>query len=171
MAVAGQEETVTQTRVDASWLFPVTIAIIAAAVFISTLSFEFVYDDYAQIVETKQLNSWHMLPHYFTGHVWAWKTPGKAGPYYRPMFMVWLLLNQSLFGDAAEWWHFTNVLMHVLVTLLIYAIVLQLARDRWTAAFAALLFAVHPVHIESVAWVSGITDPLMAALLLGAFLC
>ena len=171
MAVAEQEETVTHTPANLSWLFPVTIAIIAAAVFISTLSFEFVYDDYAQIVETKQLNSWHMLPHYFTGHVWAWKTPGKAGPYYWPMFMVWLLLNQSLFGDAAEWWHFTNVLMHVLVTLLIYAIVLQLARDRWTAAFAALLFAVHPVHIESVAWVSGITDPLMAALLLGGFLC
>ncbi len=147
-----------------------SIVIIAAAVYLSTLGFDFVYDDHAQIVETKQLNSWRMIPHYFTGHVWSWKQPGSQGPYYRPVFLLWLLFNQTVFGTSPMWWHLTNVLTHCAVTLLVFILVERLTGDQITSCIAAILFSVHPCHIESVAWVSGITDPLMAALILGSLL-
>ena len=152
------------------WLLLVGIALLTFAVYSPALGFDFVYDDYAQIVETKQLNSWHMLPRYFSGHVWAWKTPGVPGPYYRPVFLVWLLLNQTLFGLSAPFWHLTSIVTHVAATLLVYAVAKSLTGRTATAAITALLFGVHPVHIESVAWISGITDPLAAVFLLGSFL-
>jgi tetratricopeptide (TPR) repeat protein len=154
-----------------NWLVPVALAVVAFAVYARTLGFDFVYDDYAQIVETKQLNSWRMIPRYFTGHVWSWKTPGVPGPYYRPVFLLWLLANQMLFGADAAWWHLTSVLAHVTATLLVYAVARRLSGDLWVGAFAALLFGVHPVHVEDVAWVSSITEPLVAVFLLSAFWC
>ena len=109
-----------------AWLLPLAVAMVTFIVYIPSLGFDFVYDDYAQIVETKQLNSWRMIPHYFTGHVWAWKSPGTPGPYYRPVFLLWLLANQTLFGASAFWWHLTSVLTHVAATLLLFALVSRL---------------------------------------------
>ncbi|HLJ49570.1 MAG TPA: tetratricopeptide repeat protein [Bryobacteraceae bacterium] len=152
------------------WVLLASIALITAAVYMSTLGYDFVYDDHAQIVETKQLNSWRMVPHYFTGHVWSWKSPGSQGPYYRPVFLLWLLFNQTLFGTIPLWWHLTSVLTHCAVALLVFVLMDRLTGDPVTASIAALFFGVHPCHIESVAWVSGITDPLMAAFMLGSLL-
>lgn len=153
------------------WLVLLAIAVITLAVYLPSLSFGFVYDDHAQIVETTQLNSVRMIPRYFTGHVWAWKTPGVQGPYYRPVFLLWLLMNQLLFGLDATWWHLMSVLTHVTATVLVYALAKRLTRDYWIAAVSALLFGLHPVHVESVDWVSGITDPLVTVLLVSSFLC
>jgi tetratricopeptide (TPR) repeat protein len=153
------------------WLLPLAVAIVTFAAYVPALGFDFVYDDYAQIVETKQLNSWRTIPHYFTGHVWAWKTPGIPGPYYRPIFLLWLLANQTLFGTTAFWWHLTSVLTHVVATLLVFALAERLTKDRWAGAIAALVFGLHPAHLESVAWVSGITDPLLSVFLLGSLVC
>ncbi len=159
-----------ETRTAPRWLLPLAIVIVTFAAYAPTLRFDFVYDDYAQVVETRQLNSWHMIPRYFTGHVWAWKTPRLPGPYYRPVFLLWLLANHMLFGLAASWWHFTSVLAHIGATLLVYALAGRITSDRWAGGFAALLFGLHPAHVESVAWVSGIPDPLATVFLLGAFL-
>src|SRR5437763_2611837 len=104
------------------WLVLLAIAAITIAVYLPSLSFGFVYDDHAQIVETRQLNSIQMSPRYFTGHVWAWKTPGMKGPYYRPVFLLWLLMNQLLFGLDAAWWHLMSILTHAAVTVLVYAL-------------------------------------------------
>jgi tetratricopeptide (TPR) repeat protein len=151
-------------------LLPLLLIVATFAVYARTFTFDFVYDDYAQIVETKQLNTWRMVPRYFTGHVWAWKSPGEKGPYYRPIFMLWLLVNQTLFGQSAGWWHFTNVVIHTLATLLLYALVTRLSGDRLVGAFTALFFGLHPAHLESVAWISGVTDPLLAVFFLGSWL-
>jgi len=57
------------------------------------------------------------------------------------------------------------------VTYLVYLLARRLTRDSNTALIAALIFGVDPVHIESVAWISGVTDPLVALFLLPAFFC
>jgi tetratricopeptide (TPR) repeat protein len=158
-------------RTTPEWLIWLGLSIVVFAVFLPSLHYQFVYDDYGQIVETKQLNSLHMIPRFFTGHVWAWKKPGIPGVYYRPVFLLWLLANQTLFGLSTPWWHFTSVSMHVAATLLVFAVIRRLTADPWTSGIAALLFGLHPAHVESVDWVSGITDPLVAVLLLGSLLC
>jgi protein O-mannosyl-transferase len=143
---------------------------VAAVVHIATLGFGFVYDDVPQILKNPAIHAWNFVPQYFTAHVWAAIYPNSTGNYYRPLFLLWLRLNYALFGTEAAEWHLTSVACHVVATWLVFRIAQKLSGDRMTAFVAALVFAVHPAHVENVAWVSGVTDPLMTCFLLGSFL-
>ena len=96
--------------------------------------------------------------------------PDQAGNYYRPVFLLWLLINRTLFGLSPFLWHFGVIAVHLLVTLLVYMLARRLLKDELTASMAALIFGLHPVHIEAVAWISGVTEPLLALFLISAFL-
>jgi protein O-mannosyl-transferase len=135
-----------------------------------SLGFQFVYDDLFQIVNNRHLDSWRFLPLYFTQHVWS-QVPGIAANFYRPFFLLWLRLNNLAFGHEAAGWHFTTVMLHVLVTALVYLLARRLMGSRVSALIAALVFGFHPVHVEAVAWVSGVTEPLSAAFFLASLLC
>ncbi|MEN3330727.1 MAG: protein O-mannosyl-transferase [Blastocatellia bacterium] len=138
--------------------------------YVGTLGYEFVYDDRGQIVNNPFIKSWHYLPRYFTDHVWGHVDPTMLGNYYRPLFLVWLFINQTLFGLNAAWWHMTTILAHVGVTYLVFALARRLLKNVTAAAIAALVFGLHPAHIESVAWISGITDPLLALFFIPSFM-
>ncbi|HSE98266.1 MAG TPA: tetratricopeptide repeat protein, partial [Blastocatellia bacterium] len=107
----------------------------------------------------------------FTSSVWAFlqENAWNADIYYRPLFTVLFMLNYAIFGTMAWGWHLVNVLIHVVVTLMVFFTLSEAVERRWTACIAASLFAVHPAHAESVAWISGITDPLMGLFVLPAF--
>ena len=143
---------------------------IAFLAYVPTLGFQFVYDDEPQIIQNPAIHAWRYFPHYFTSHAWAELYPNVSGNYYRPLFLLWLRLNHAMFGLNPEGWHLTTVLCHVAATYMVFVLVRRLAASPWIAFSAATLFALHPVHIESVAWVSGVTDPLMAIFLIGGFL-
>ncbi len=143
---------------------------IAFLAYVPTLGFPFVYDDEPQIIQNPAIHAWRYFPHYFTSHAWAELYPNVSGNYYRPLFLLWLRLNHAMFGLNPEGWHLTTVLCHVAATYMVFVLVRRLAASPWIAFSAATLFALHPVHIESVAWVSGVTDPLMAIFLIGGFL-
>lgn len=132
--------------------------------------FGFVYDDIFQILSNDHLNSWRFLPVYFTQHVWS-HVPQIPANFYRPLFLLWLRLNTVAFGHEPTGWHFTNILLHLAVTGLAYVLGLRLFKQRSAALAAAAIFGVHPVHVESVAWVSGAPEPLSAVLFLGSLLC
>jgi len=146
------------------------VAGITFLAYVGTLGYEFVYDDRGQIVNNPFIKSWHYLPRYFTDHVWGHVDPTMLGNYYRPMFLVWLFINQTLFGLNSSWWHLTTILAHVGVTFMVFALARRLLKNVPAAAIAALVFGLHPAHIESVAWISGITDPLLALFFIPAFL-
>lgn len=142
---------------------------LSALIYVATLSFGFVYDDIPQVLKNPAVHAWRFAPQYFTRHVWAAIYPNTSGNYYRPLFLLWLRVNYALFGTAPWGWHLSSVLCHVLATWLVFRIAEKLSGDRLTAFLSALIFAVHPAHIENVAWISGVTDPLMACFLLGSF--
>jgi tetratricopeptide (TPR) repeat protein len=143
---------------------------IAFLAYVPTLGFQFVYDDEPQIIQNPAIHAWHYWPHYFTSHAWAELVPNVRGNYYRPLFLLWFRLNHAMFGLDPKGWHLTTVICHVIATYLVFTLVGRLTADRLVAFSAATLFGLHPVHIESVAWVSGVTDPLMAIFLIGSFL-
>jgi protein O-mannosyl-transferase len=150
------------------------LTVVLGATFLAyarTLSFEFVYDDFSQLVNNPAIHSWQYLPEYFTRNVWAEVYPGVQGNYYRPLFLLWCRLNDTLFANQAGMWHLTTVLAHVVATALVYLLSLRLLGDRITAGTASLIFGLHPAHIESVAWVSAVTEPLMGVFVISAFLC
>jgi protein O-mannosyl-transferase len=143
--------------------------LLTAFAYVATVRFDFVYDDIAQIVSNPTLNSWSTLPTFFTGHSWKFLMPDWAGNYYRPLFMSWLLVNRKLFGVNPLAFHATTILVHLIVTWLCFVVARQLLRSGTYAGYTAVLFGLHPIHVEAVAWVSGVTEPLMAAFVLAAF--
>src|SRR5919109_2726788 len=116
-------------------------------VYAGTLQFDFVYDDLGQIVSNPAVQSWKYFPLFFRANVWMQQLP--VGNYYRPVFLAWLLINHTIFGLHPALWHLTTVLAHVAVTALVFAMSLRLTRDRRIALVAALLFGLHPVHLEA----------------------
>jgi Tfp pilus assembly protein PilF len=139
--------------------------------YLDTLWFQFVYDDRYQILGNPWLRSWKYVPRYFTADVWAFLHPGFRSTFYRPVFLLWFRLQYLAFGLHPWGWHFCTLLCHLGVTWLVYLTADRLLRDRLAALFAALIFGLHPIHAEAVAWVSGVTEPLFVLFLLGSFLC
>ncbi len=141
-----------------------------ALLYARALSFDFILDDFTLILLNPALDSWRHWQFAFTQHVWAAIEPPVEPRHYRPFFALWLLLNRQLFGGLAPYWHLSSLALHVGVTALVYRLAARLSRNDWTAALAALLFAVHPAHIEPVVWISAASDLLATAFVILAFL-
>ncbi len=153
-----------------AWWGITVVLVLTFAVYIPTLRYKFVHDDRGQIVENPAVHSWHAVPTYFTSHVWAAVMPDQLGNYYRPLFLLWLRINAAAFGNQAWGWHLTTILAHVLATLLVYLLAWRLGIGRDVALLAALIFGLHPAHIEAVAWISGVTEPLLGIIFIASFL-
>lgn len=142
----------------------------------NSLGGDFVFDDTDQIVENQDIRSWDNLGKAFTTHVWAFRERSSTLsapaplPYYRPLFTVMLTLEFQLFGLWPQGWHLVSLLLHVLCAVGVFYLILGLSGRNLVALFASILFAVHPVHAESVSWISGMTDPLFGVFFL-ASLC
>jgi len=156
---------------EAAWLPIAVILFLTFLAYSGTLWFQFVYDDRGQILANAHVHYWRYLPHYFGEGVWSFAYPNILGNYYRPVFLLYLLINYKIFGPYPAGWHLLSVGAQVAVTYLVYRLGWRLVGDRKTALVAALIFGLNPVHIESVAWISGVTDPLLALFLLPSFLC
>ncbi len=155
---------------NAARLLVVLALVLAALSYVNTLRFQFVYDDLPQIVSNPRVHSWQHAPRLFVEHVWS-QFSGQPGNYYRPLFELWLVINYSLFGLNPAWWHASTVAVHLLVMLMVYLLARRVTSDRLTAAMATVIYGLHPTHIETVAWVSGVTEPLLAVFVIGSFLC
>jgi Flp pilus assembly protein TadD len=148
-------------------------AAIITATFIAyaaTLRFGFVYDDHILIEGNDAIRSWRYLPTYFNSHIWSWRYPHLLSNAYRPLLMIWLGLNDALFGLHPWGWHLTSVAIHIAVSYLVYRLALRVLRDAWWALFCGLVFGLQPVHIEVVACVSGVDFPLSTFFVLAAVL-
>lgn len=136
-------------------------------VYANSLSGDFIFDDTAQIVTNQSLNSWQNIINAFTTDVWAFqreavvKTDNIPPPYYRPLFTVYLTIGYQLFGLWQQGWHLLNLAVHIGASVLVYRLFLLLGKGNIRLAFiGSLLFALTPVHVESISWISGIPDPL-----------
>ena len=153
-------------------LFQLGLALVLAVVsYWPALGFGFVYDDTQQIVENPALRSWSYLPQYFTANVWAGVFSGGGGSYYRPLFLLWLRLNYLMFKVAPWGWHLTSLIAHLAATAMLFLLMRKWTGDGVVAGSGALLFAVHPIHIEAVAWVSAVPEVLFSVAGLAAIYC
>jgi len=145
------------------------LLLLTALSYAGTLGFDFVSDDHLAIAQNPNVSSWKYLPGYFSTHLWS-QVPSMPSRYYRPFLLTWFLANRSLFGLHPGLFHAASVLAHLLAVWLVYALAARLLADRPSALAAALVFALHPVHVESVAWISAACDLLVTVFFLGACL-
>ena len=119
-------------------------------------------------------------PEYVTGNLhvlsgitlanlhWAFVTNHTAN--WHPVTWISLMLDSQLFGPHAAAFHAINLLLHVANTLLLFLWLLQVTGAKWRCALVAALFALHPLHVESVAWISERKDVLSTLFLMFALL-
>ncbi len=89
---------------------------------------------------------------------WAFTTGYAAN--WHPVTWMSHMLDVQLFGLKPRWHHLTNLLFHIANTLLLFFIFHRMTKAPWKSAFVAALFALHPLHVESVAWVAERKDVL-----------
>jgi len=77
----------------------------------------------------------------------------KYSGHWHPLTWLSLMLDHSLFGLNPTGYHLVNLLFHVLNTIFLFLVLRRMTKALWPSAFVAALFAIHPLHVESVAWV------------------
>ena len=90
--------------------------------------------------------------------LWAFTTGHAAN--WHPLTWMSHMLDVQLFGLNPRWHHLTNLLFHIANTLLLFFVFNRMTKAPWQSAFVAALFALHPLHVESVAWVAERKDVL-----------
>jgi tetratricopeptide (TPR) repeat protein len=147
------------------------LLVISGLVFLaysSSLPNGFVYDDVYHVKETPLIRDLTNVPKMFTTSVWESSSFPTNQRYYRPLQVLSYTLNFALGGFKPFGYHLLNVLLHVANTLLVFTIVCLVSRHTFFAAAVALLFGLHPINSESVAWISGRTELLAAFFSLGS---
>jgi tetratricopeptide (TPR) repeat protein len=147
----------------------IVIACLAFAVFAGTLYAGFVWDDKMQIVRNPALKDLHAWPRFFTTGVWGLLYSHLANNYYRPLMYVTYSAIYHLFGLHAGIFHLVNTTLHTLVAVMVYLLTLRLFHSSRMALIAGLIFAVHPIHTEAVAWLAAIPELIFTFLYLLAF--
>ena len=153
--------------VDACWL--ALLLALATVPYLNTLHNLFVYDDTDQVVNNPYLQNFHHLKEIFTTPVWSFVGGNYSRNYYRPLMFFGYLLCRRAFGPRPVVFHLANLVLNLLVVLLLFFVTWRLFNDRLLAFVAAGLFAVHPIHSESVAWIAAVTDLQLALFYLLAF--
>jgi len=132
---------------------------------VNALSGTFVFDDIKLIVNNGALRSTATIRQLFLTDLWG--AAGFDTGYYRPLAAVVFRCLYAAFGKGPASFHVAGVLLHAataaMVFLLVRSVLSEDHRDgvrarEAPALAAALLFAVHPVHVEAVAWISGLMD-------------
>lgn len=131
------------------------LIVTVVAVFWQVHSFEFInYDDDKYVSEN---------PHISTGLKWdniVWVFTSQHVGNWHPLTGLSHILDCQLFGANAGPHHVVNMLFHIVNTLLLFIVLRQMTGAVWQSAFVAAAFALHPLHIESVAWISERKDML-----------
>ena len=146
----------------------IVVIFVYSALILSTLlvfwqvrHFDFVnYDDGSYVYQN---------PHVLNGLskdsvVWAF-TSCPLG-YWQPLTWLSLMVDCQLFGAMPGRIHLVNLFLHIANTLLLFTVLKKMTGSLWSSAFVAALFAIHPMHVESVAWISERKDVLSTLFLL-----
>jgi len=138
-----------------AWLVCSMLALLVLAVYGQTLGFGFVsYDDPVYVVD----NPWVQRGLTWEGLRWAFTTFFFSNWF--PLTWLSLMLDAEIAGADPRMFHLTNVLLHTASTLLLFHLLDRATGARWKSAWVAALFAVHPLHVESVAWIAERKDVL-----------
>lgn len=141
----------------------------AFLVYANSLQGEFVWDDRTLFIEY--------------GHIWRWENIGQLltiqdnlfryndTGFYRPLVNLTFLLDNWFWGLNPTGYHLTNIILHILATLLVHGIAKQIAADKVIGFLTGLFFALHPIHTEAVAWINGRNNLVSIVFYLAAFYC
>jgi protein O-mannosyl-transferase len=137
------------------WATSLALALVTFGVFWPVVNCEFLnYDDQEYVTQNRHVQAG------LTGGslVWAFRTNYAAN--WHPLSWLSHMLDVELFRQGASGPHLVNLLFHVANTVLLFLVLQRMTAASWRSAFVAALFGLHPLHVESVAWISERKDVL-----------
>jgi hypothetical protein len=139
------------------WGISVALVAVTLATYAAVRDFDYVeLDDPVYVTENAQVRAGLTLE----GVRWAFTTGTAAN--WHPLTWLSHMLDVSLFGVSPGPHHLVNLVLHVASTLLLFLLLNRMTTSPWRSGFVAAVFALHPLHVESVAWVAERKDVLSA---------
>ncbi len=140
-------------RPPSTFLVCTLLAIFVTVVFLQVTSFQFVnFDDPVYITENKHIQQGLTL------ETIRWAFTTHLHGHFHPLTWLNHATDYQFFGLDPAGHHLSSFLLHLINTLLLFLILRKITGATWASGFAAALFAVHPLHVESVAWVADRKD-------------
>lgn len=133
------------------------LALCAVLPYTNTVFNSFVHDDTFQVLENPYLRDFSHLREIFTSSVWSFASTQHTN-YYRPMMTLGYLICSKLFGLAPYGFHLFNIFLHAAIVCILFSVTNRIFLNGTIAFAASALFALHPIHTESVAWVAAVTE-------------
>ena len=163
-----RKETKTPLKKRTIFISIILIIILGFAVYGNSLNGEFLWDDEFLVEDNAYIKSWSHISKLFTENIGA----GAGGKYnfYRPLQMITYMIDYSLCKLDVKGYHFTNILLHISVALGLYWLVNILYKDKFLSLLTSILFVVHPIHTEAVAYISSRADLLAGLFMLLCFI-
>ena len=135
----------------------VCLFVLTWVVYAQTLRYDFVnYDDPRYVYQNTRITSGISVANV------AWAFSHIHSENWHPLTTITHMLDCQLHGLNAGWHHFTNVLLHSFAVVLLFVALERMTGVLWRSAFVSAVFAVHPLHVESVAWIAERKDVLSA---------
>lgn len=147
--------------------FPI-IAVLSVLTLFQTVSNQFIFDDerFFNIFFSKDTDDPLI---YFTKNIFMGEMSYNV--LYRPVFMVSLFFEKTLFGQGPLGFHVTNLVLHALASVLFFFVLVKILGYSYRSFIPALLFAVHPVHVDTVAFIVNRSEILALIFLFLSVLC
>lgn len=130
------------------------LALATAASYSTVLGNDFVYDDGDYVLDNSRVKGGLTLANVS----WAWTTFFQSN--WHPLTWMSLQLDASLLGTGPAGFHLTNVVLHLANTVLLFVVLQRMTGALGSSAFVAGVFGLHPLHVESVAWITERKDVL-----------
>jgi Tfp pilus assembly protein PilF len=136
----------------------VFLVLIGFSLYLNTLNNPLFWDDYDGILHNLYIQNWAYWPKFFTENLIA--GAGFLSDYWRPMILIVFSTAWHLWQDNPLGYHLVNIVLHISNAILLFFILKKILKKDNLAFLIALIFLIHPVQTEAIAYVSGIGDPL-----------
>jgi len=135
----------------------IALIVVTLAVYWQVNHYDFInLDDNIYVTENINIRSG------FTPEGIRWAFSTTYAEFWHPLTWLSLMFDYQVYGLNAGGYHLTNLILHILSTLLLFWLFNRMTQTLWPSAFVAAVFALHPLHVESVAWISERKDVLSA---------
>ena len=135
----------------------IALTIVTLAVFWQVNLYDFInFDDQVYVTQNSHIRSGISLESF------RWAVSTKYFDLWHPLVWMSFMLDYKLVGLNAGGYHITNLILHILSALFLFWLFNRMTGAVWKSAFVAAIFALHPLHVESVAWISERKDVLSA---------
>lgn len=147
----------------------ILISLLCILVYFNALECGFTWDDYGLITQNHLISNFKSnIKDIFSQNLYY--ASFKQSSFYRPLQTLTFVFDYSIWGFEPFGYHLTNILLHLVNSLLLYLLAFLLTKNKFVSFITLILYAVHPIHTEAVTYVAGRADSLVSIFILASLI-